>query len=146
MKVTDCKGRDWNIKLNFKTLCAIEDETDWKVLETPLNAPVSLREWGKVFGVILEDQIKEKGIELEDFAEGLLGDQFSKFTEAVMLELAVFFKAPRPDVAAVLEEGMKVYQKVLTKQEEAVRLGCESVCLELLEQLESNLGTLRSGK
>ena len=145
MKFIDAKKREWNVQLNFRTMCQIEDETGWQILEKPFEAPAGIREWGKIAYVTLRDQVEKRGIDADDFAEGFCGEQFQQFIDAFIREMAVFFKAPRPDMAIILEEGLRIQKGLIDLNAENVQKACEEISSRLPELLASNLGDLPSG-
>lgn len=145
MVIVDDKGRSWVLQLNFRTLCRIEDETGWKVLENPLGVPSSIRAWGMIAGIALESQIKEKGIDADDFAEGWCGPQFQALIDGFITELAVFFEGPKPGMAALLRKTLELqHQAVPILLEEVNRVSEQASC-GLRELLTGTHGGTPSG-
>lgn len=145
MKFKDTKGRDWNIQFNFRLLCRVEDELGYKIMEDPTSLPVSPRAYVEIAFLCIEDQAKDAGVTPEDFGTSIDGEVYEALQRAVLLELAVFFEAPRPGASALLRKAVEMNDSLNAMGAQAIEKACEEASSALQERLAAHLGSSQLG-
>lgn len=134
MKFKDAKGREWKVQFNFRNLCRISDELEVDLIDNPTELPKSARKYVEIAWLLVEEQAEKEGVTPEDFGSSLDGNAFKSMQEALLLELAVFFEAPRPGVSILIRKSLEMNEKVMGAAKEEMESALERVCSELLGQ------------
>ena len=90
MKFTDTKGREWTIKFDFHTLCQIEDDLGYRIMEDPTSLPSAPKAYVEIAWLCVEEQAEKLGVLPQDFGRSIDGVVFDKIQRGILEELAVF--------------------------------------------------------
>lgn len=133
MKFRDTKGREWVVRVDFHSLCRIEDELGLPIMEDPSALPQKIRPYVEMLWICIEDQAKELGVTPEDFGRSLAGEEIDAAVNAFVTEYAVFLKAPSPGASAAVLAAWKKGREMGQEQAAKVQEMYESQSSSLLE-------------
>ena len=156
-KFTDDKGRDWDISVSVWTLKRVREscgvllttllEENAKLFADLFTDPVLLCD---IAWVLVEDQAKDRQVDVRDFCLGVMGDSLGNMRNAVLESTVDFFDDPvtrenhREAMTKYLEIAHKINDragKVLAKLDtESMALKVSDSVLSSLESLESRRG------
>jgi hypothetical protein len=145
MRFTDTKGREWTIKFDFQTLCQIEDELGYPIMEDPTSLPTKAKAYVEMAWFCIEEQAEKAGVTPEDFGKSIDGKVFDDIQKGILEELAVFFEAPRPGASALIRKAVELVEKGNQLQLQAVEKALDGVSSELLERLGLSHGVSQPG-
>ena len=111
--VKDACGREWNISANVGALKRVKgggyDLLDGEVYRKFFADPLAAADvaWGFV-----SDQAKAAGLNQKQFEDQTDGATLKALVDAIVAELADFFRPSKPELAAYLEQMAKILAEV----------------------------------
>lgn len=145
MKFSDTKGREWNIRVDFHSLCRIEDELGLPILENPTAMPNKIRAYVEMIWVLIEDQAIALGVTPEEFGRSLDGESIKVAVDVFIREYAVFLKAPSPAAGAAMEKMWELSQEAGQMVAQVLPSEIEKQYSRFLESQGLSLGDSHSG-
>lgn len=141
----DAEGREWVIRFDYGTLCRIEDELGYKILEDPSSLPTGVRDVVKMLWLLIEKQAKEKGVSAQSFGESLQGATINSAILCMVEELAVFFEALQPGVSAAFRKWLEKRSDLASLLYQAAGTALEAKYSSMQDSLVLTPGDTPSG-
>lgn len=145
MKFKDGLGREWVIQFNFHTLCRVEDELGYKIMENPTDLPNNPRAYVEIAWLCVEQQAEKAGVSPSDFGLSLDGQAMDNLIKCICLELAVFFEGPRPGASELLRKSIESQDKLSKVSKEVIAQAFDEMFSDLQGLSVSSPGGTASG-
>jgi len=145
MNFVDGESRKWVVKFDFGTLCRIEDDLGYKILDNPTDLPTSPRAYVEMTWVCIEKQAKELGVSPEDFGSSIDGPAFDRLQRCFFEELAVFFEAPKPGASALIRKAISLSDMQQVMMERVIEQAYDEASSKLQALSASSLGDSQLG-
>lgn len=145
MRFSDLQAREWDVRFDFRTMCRIEDELGYKIMEDPSSIPDGVRDIVRMLWIVVDKQAKERGIDQIAFNESLDGNVISNALRVMIEELAVFFEALQPGVSAIYRKWLSDRPKAMDCEKRVTETILDQPFFFTPESALSSLGVSPSG-